>query len=671
MAEYLRMPQVLSFSGDVSENWRIFEMEFDIFIGAAHSNKTAKEQTYILLNLAGREAMDRHRSFVYKPEILNANNEVVTPAEDKEDVTILKQKFSEICTPEVNVTIERHILRNRHQQPTETVVEYVGVLRNLVKTCGYGEAADEHVKDMIVSGNKNAHVQKVLLKEGSGLTLKKAMEISQVHELTEVRSAALSSSNNNQVDALNYNRGRGRQRHGSARGRGGSRPPGRYPPQYHTNPGASSADASSTEQCPNCGDEHAPGREDCKAFGKQCNYCHKWNHFQTMCRSRFTDTHDTYEAAPGPGAQRRTARQVYLVDDQQDDEDAPDEYFVIDTLGDNTRLNDLYATIRVNGQELALKVDTGARCNVLPLQVVNNLKKVEPTIHVSANCKRLTAYGGTKVATCGTTALTCNVQESRYTVTFEIVDGDVAPIIGCYDAIRLNLISFNQSTVHLINNNDDGTNTEFNADLVNTLSCPPPDDDNGNESDYHVKAPSQISLNKKEELRQAAASGTQLQQLETAAEDGIKLRQNKAIIPHALDSLPDKTLASMKRKRRFATDGSTNPQSNYGLAENAVKRRRDDTLSYQTQRLTSRATRTPITNCNKHASPRKPLETIQVVRNQTPSGFNRLGTVVSKCLQLRSYIVNDRGKNIRRHLLTVPEKLPQQQQQQPSVQHRY
>ena len=203
--------------------------------------------------------------------------------------------------------------------------------------------------------------------------------------------------------------------------------------------------------------------------------------------------------------------------------------------------------------------------------MVNNLKKVEPTIHVSANCKRLTAYGGTKVATCGTTALTCNVQESRYTVTFEIVDGDVAPIIGCYDAIRLNLISFNQSTVHLINNNDDGTNTEFNADLVNTLSCPPPDDDNGNESDYHVKAPSQISLNKKEELRQAAASGTQLQQLETAAEDGIKLRQNKAIIPHALDSLPDKTLASMKRKRHFATDGSTNPQpqSNYGLAENA------------------------------------------------------------------------------------------------------
>ena len=69
MAEYLRLPEKLSFTGDVAENCRVFEMEYDVFVAAAHADKTAKQRANILLNLAGKKAMDKARTFEYKPEL--------------------------------------------------------------------------------------------------------------------------------------------------------------------------------------------------------------------------------------------------------------------------------------------------------------------------------------------------------------------------------------------------------------------------------------------------------------------------------------------------------------------------------------------------------------------------------------------------------------------------
>ncbi|KAJ7996683.1 hypothetical protein DPEC_G00239570 [Dallia pectoralis] len=97
MAEGFRRPDPLVFDGNLAENWRIFEQEYDIFIAAAHSDKPAKTQAYILLNLAGAEAIERERSFVYAAEVRAPGEEgaVVVPAESREDPECLKRKFRE------------------------------------------------------------------------------------------------------------------------------------------------------------------------------------------------------------------------------------------------------------------------------------------------------------------------------------------------------------------------------------------------------------------------------------------------------------------------------------------------------------------------------------------------------------------------------------------------
>ena len=62
MAEGLRKPDALSLDGNVAENWRRFELEYDIYIAAAFSDKPEKVKAMILLNLAGREAIKQEWS---------------------------------------------------------------------------------------------------------------------------------------------------------------------------------------------------------------------------------------------------------------------------------------------------------------------------------------------------------------------------------------------------------------------------------------------------------------------------------------------------------------------------------------------------------------------------------------------------------------------------------
>lgn len=95
MTEGFRRPDPLAFDGNIAENWRVFQQEYDIFIAAAHCDKPARTQAYILLNLAGSEARECERSFVYAEEIKEPGEDrrILVPAEAKEDPERLKRKF--------------------------------------------------------------------------------------------------------------------------------------------------------------------------------------------------------------------------------------------------------------------------------------------------------------------------------------------------------------------------------------------------------------------------------------------------------------------------------------------------------------------------------------------------------------------------------------------------
>ena len=94
--DLLNRPPPLDFTGNVAENWRLFEQDFDVFLSAAHPKADKKTRSYILLNLAGLEAIQRSKGFQY------------ADGESSEDPDVLKQKFAELCKPQTNLTIQRH-----------------------------------------------------------------------------------------------------------------------------------------------------------------------------------------------------------------------------------------------------------------------------------------------------------------------------------------------------------------------------------------------------------------------------------------------------------------------------------------------------------------------------------------------------------------------------------
>ena len=104
MANALRNPEVLSFEGNCAENWRVFELEYDIYVKATHPKAEANTRAYILLNLSGNDAIGRARSFTY------------AQGESKEDPACLKANVKALCEPKKNITMLRHRFNKRNQK---------------------------------------------------------------------------------------------------------------------------------------------------------------------------------------------------------------------------------------------------------------------------------------------------------------------------------------------------------------------------------------------------------------------------------------------------------------------------------------------------------------------------------------------------------------------------
>ena len=182
MAEFcFHKPGPLIFDGNVAESWRRFVQEYEVFIAAACSTKPKKTQAYILLNLAGGEAIEREKSFTYGE------------GESKEDPECLKRKFGELCNPQANVTMERHKFNTRVQQRGESIQSYVSDLKNKASTCEFEDLKDEMIKDRLVCGIENDKLRRSLLREDK-LTLQKAIELCQISELSEQRMKELTGA---------------------------------------------------------------------------------------------------------------------------------------------------------------------------------------------------------------------------------------------------------------------------------------------------------------------------------------------------------------------------------------------------------------------------------------------------------------------------------------------
>lgn len=449
MAEF-RRPDPLIFEGNVSENWRRFEQDLEIFVQAAHGSKTAKEHAYILLNIAGKDAIEKSRSFTYKAAVLGEDGQVITPAESKEDPEVLKTKFRELCSPQKNVIIERHRFNSRHQRQGESFQSFAAELKTLAKNCEFDKLTpDELVRDRIVCGVNSDALRRSLLKE-KNLTLEKAVQMGQINEMTDAHSKTLkaTAAYSESTDAVHaiYNKKKQRATQNASsnnyRKARVNNTPNSTPPKQINN-------------CKNCGSSHPNGQ--CKALGQQCHFCKKPNHFKQMCRSRRRQ-----QARPTQHGQRS----LHELDvDETDDTEYVIESINCPQFGPEV----IYTNLQVNGHVVNIKVDSGAKCSVMPLTL---LQKIQCDQYLNTqNRPTLQAYGGSSIKTSGVATLECISAGKSYDIEFKVVTASTVPILGCADSLRMDLISLNENVVHVV---DTPPELEKYADLFdNNIGCLP------------------------------------------------------------------------------------------------------------------------------------------------------------------------------------------------------
>ena len=110
------------------------------------------------------------------------------------------------------------------------------------------------------------------------------------------------------------------------------------------------------------------------------------NHFQRVCKS--SRNHSTKPKQRQPVNELTESQDGYFYQQQTHNyftqnlqritnEDRPS--FVIDTINsiEATQIKEVYSIIKINNHHVKLKVDTGARCNVMPLELFKQIRRSE------------------------------------------------------------------------------------------------------------------------------------------------------------------------------------------------------------------------------------------------------------------------------------------------------
>ena len=136
----------------------------------------------------------------------------------------------------------------------------------------------------------------------------------------------------------------------------------------------------------------------------------KMHHFARVCRST---------------RQHRVNRNVSIVD--HDEADMLQENANIHVITQTKIRNEIHCTARFNTHKIRLKIDTGAKCSLLPLDL---FKKVQKKETIKAKAVNLVAYGGERFSTLGTADLQCKIGDTTHLLTFQVLDGQATPILA-------------------------------------------------------------------------------------------------------------------------------------------------------------------------------------------------------------------------------------------------
>lgn len=420
MTEFLKPVDCLSLEGNVSENWRVFKRNYDIFmIAKGIDEKTDVVKINTFLNAIGKDAVEVYDSFN------------LTPIERATYTTVIKS-FEDFCKPRKNIVYERYRFGSRNQKEGEPFDAFLMEIKKLARNCSFTDEPDM-IRDRIVIGIIDSKLRSRLLEE-KDLTMDKAIDKARASEATKEQTETMNKSSAaineisthakpNQTTTNYAPKAHGRQNNNKHRQNAHTQNSTHNQQQQRqrntNNSGGNNNKSYNTvkeiNNCTRCGKTHKV--RECPAFGKKCNSCAKLNHFSSMCKQR----------------------KVGSIETQIDSDDSSE--YNIGTLDSINETSDSITfpwieQIKMNDKKVSSKIDTGAEIDVLPLNV---LKKIGP-VELRKTSVTLRSFGGEKLKPKGMCTLLLSFNGISFKTNFAVVDLDFVPIVGLKTSERLRIV---------------------------------------------------------------------------------------------------------------------------------------------------------------------------------------------------------------------------------------
>ena len=309
------------------------------------------------------------------------------------------EQFADYCEPRKNVPFERYRFNKRTQEASELYDQYRTALCKLDEGCEFSTITPEEIlRDRFLFGISDHKVRERLLHE-SALTLKKTDEICRASEssLAQMREVGQTDM----VSVIKTAKKGRRQRN---------------------------ATSKQGKACGNCGRHHKIGN--CAARGKLCNECGKLNHFASICRS----------------GKRRTGAQkdVKTVEELAEVHESDGEVYVIGEISAVTLDDSQLVTVKLeSGNCLRFQPDTGAQCNVIPLELYKKATNNTKLKGVKQTKTAIAAYGGSRLPVAGQVIIPVWREGQRFKLDCKLVDNiDIRPILGRKACLGMNIIQY-------------------------------------------------------------------------------------------------------------------------------------------------------------------------------------------------------------------------------------
>ena len=246
----------------------------------------------------------------------------------------LVSKLKDHKEPALLVIVRRFQFNTHNQKPGESIVEYITVLHKAAEHYSYGNSLSEMLRDKLVCGITNSVVQKCLLAEKE-FSLNKAVVLAQSVEMAKQGAKDLQtfvpfkSTTTPDVELFKINPGTSTK-------------------------GQKDKSAGKSKTCYRCGGKHLATQ--CQFKAECCHNCGKQGQIAKVFRSRLQCKK----------AQTVSSKQVHNITDGPLDIEY--QLFVVHTSSSSP----LKTTLQVEGQELAMEIDTGAAVSSVSEETVNS-----------------------------------------------------------------------------------------------------------------------------------------------------------------------------------------------------------------------------------------------------------------------------------------------------------